>query len=101
MTKSNLLEQQAFDAMLLFLKRFWHLTKNQAAADAWDVGHYGVLDNDGNPVTLDPAAWSDWIECVEQAVVDGYVPEPSDLYRMPQAADPSRALNLPGGSAAE
>jgi len=94
-TKYNLTEKQAFDAMLLFLKRYWQLTKNQAAADMWDMGTYGVLDKNGIPATGDPAAWPDWMDCVEQAVVEGYVLEPGDLYGVPEGVDPSNLANPP------
>ena len=81
MTTNSLTEKQAFDAMLLFLKKYWQLTKNQAAADLWDVAHYGVLDLNGNPATGDPAAWSDWMD------YSGYDDTPPERLQAEMARD--------------
>ena len=55
----KLTEQQAFEAMVLFLEGFYKRTKSD------DVG--GLLGDlilleDGS--TADPAAWDDWMKCV-------------------------------------
>lgn len=55
----KLTEQQAFEAMVLFLESFYERTKSD------DVG--GLLGDlilleDGS--TADPAAWGDWMKCV-------------------------------------
>ncbi len=55
--------KQAFEAMMLFLEEFYNRTQSD------DVG--GLLGDlilleDGS--TADPAAWYDWIECVEKVL---------------------------------
>ncbi|MBD0344400.1 MAG: hypothetical protein ICV63_06110 [Coleofasciculus sp. Co-bin14] len=60
----KLTERKAFEAMVLFLEGFYERTQSD------DVG--GLLSDlmmleDGT--TADPAAWEDWIECVQKALV--------------------------------
>jgi hypothetical protein len=57
----KLTERQAFEAMVLFLESFYERTNSD------DVG--GLLSDllmsqDGT--TADPAAWDDWMECVQK-----------------------------------
>lgn len=59
----KLTEQQAFEAMVLFLENFYEHTKSD------DVG--GLLGDlilleDGS--TADPAAWDDWMKCVSRVL---------------------------------
>ena len=54
-------ERQAFIAMKLFLERFYGHAGNDMETVIADI----TLEADGRP--LDPAAWSDWIRCVEEA----------------------------------
>jgi hypothetical protein len=53
-------EQQAFKAMILFLER--HFNRTQSDDMAALLGELQLLD-DG--LTADPAAWQEWMECVE------------------------------------
>lgn len=55
--------KQAFEVMVLFLEEFYNRTQSD------DVG--GLLGDlilleDGS--TADPAAWYDWVECVEKVL---------------------------------
>lgn len=59
----KLSDRQAFEAMVLFLEGFYERTQSD------EVG--GLLSDlmasaDGE--TADPAAWSDWIECVQKVL---------------------------------
>ena len=59
----ELTTKQAFEAMVLFLEEFYNRTQSD------DVG--GLLGDlilleDGS--TADPAAWYDWVECVEKVL---------------------------------
>lgn len=59
----RLTDKQAFQAMVLFLEGFYERTKSD------DVG--GLLGDliilkDGN--TADPAAWDDWMKCVDKVL---------------------------------
>jgi len=53
-------EREAFKAMRLFLEQFYARAGNDMATLLADIG----IEADGQP--LDPAAWSDWLQCVEQ-----------------------------------
>lgn len=60
----RLTERKVFEAMVLFLEGFYERTQSD------DVG--GLLSDlmmleDGT--TADPAAWEDWIECVQKVLV--------------------------------
>jgi hypothetical protein len=54
-------ERQAFKAMTLFLNEFYSRAGNDMETLLADIG----LEADGQP--LDPAAWNDWLQCVEEA----------------------------------
>lgn len=61
----NLTTESAFGAMRLFLEEYYQRTKSE------DVG--ALLEDlralpDGRPV--DPAAWDDWLKCVERTTRD-------------------------------
>ncbi len=53
-------ERDGFDAMRLFLEQFYSRAGNDMETLLADIG----IEADGEP--LDPAAWSDWLRCVEQ-----------------------------------
>lgn len=53
-------EQQAFRAMTLFLTRFYERAGNDMETLLADIS----VEADGG--TLDPAAWSDWQQCVAE-----------------------------------
>lgn len=53
--------REAFDVMRLFLEKYYEQTHSD------DVGSLlGDLQFSDDNITMDPAAWSDWIECVEK-----------------------------------
>jgi len=54
-------ERQAFVTLRLFLEQYYTRAGNDMETLIADV----TLESDGEP--LDPAAWSDWIACVERA----------------------------------
>lgn len=54
-------EKNAFEAMRLFLEAFYERTKSDDVGAL--LGDLRLLD-DGK--TADPAAWSDWLDCVEK-----------------------------------
>lgn len=59
----QLTRKQAFEAMVIFLEEFYNRTQSD------DVGALLgqlILLEDGS--TADPAAWYDWIECVEKVL---------------------------------
>lgn len=59
----KLTEQQAFKAMVLFLEGFYERT------NADDIGRLLsdlILLEDGS--TADPAAWYDWMNCVQKVL---------------------------------
>ena len=53
-------DRDAFIAMRLFLERFYAEAGNDLETLIADI----TLESDGKP--LDPAAWEDWIRCVEK-----------------------------------
>ena len=53
-------QQQAFKAMILFLEH--HFNRTQSDDIAALLGDLQLLD-DG--LTADPAAWQEWMQCVE------------------------------------
>ena len=56
-------EYQAFEAMKKFLEKYYRRT----ASD--DVGSLlGDLQMLQDGVTADPAAWNDWIKCVQEVL---------------------------------
>jgi hypothetical protein len=63
----SLNEKEAFDAMSLFVNRFYREAGDDLVtliADISTKSDEGRLwHSDGGP--LDPAAWSDWIKCVQ------------------------------------
>jgi hypothetical protein len=59
----KLTEKQAFEAMVLFLEDFYQRTQ------ANEIG--GLLSDllmAENGTTADPAAWQDWMDCVQQVL---------------------------------
>lgn len=61
----ELTTKQAFEAMVLFLEEFYNRTQSD------DVGALLgqlILLKDGS--TADPAAWDDWVECVEKVLIN-------------------------------
>ncbi|MGG6296932.1 hypothetical protein ACQ4M4_21260 [Leptolyngbya sp. AN02str] len=59
----NLTEDQAFEAMVLFLEQFYERTKSDDVAVL--LGQLIILEGGG---TADPAVWHDWIECLHQVL---------------------------------
>ncbi len=57
----HLTEQEGLDAMHLFLRQFMKRAGNDLATM---IGDTTVDAHD----TFDPAAWTDWLECVSQVV---------------------------------
>lgn len=58
--------EQAFEAMFLYLKEYWN---RNSAAELGDV--LGDLQP-GKPMeSSDPAAWQDWLKCVEMVIRSG------------------------------
>lgn len=55
-------ERQAFIALRLFLEQFYARAGNDMETLIADV----TLESDGEP--LDPAAWDDWLVCVQRAI---------------------------------
>jgi hypothetical protein len=59
----RLTEREAFDAMALFLEKFY------ATTDSDDVGallgSMMVLEDGG---TADPAVWGEWVNCVNEVL---------------------------------
>jgi len=53
-------ERDAFNAMRLFLEQFYSRAGNDMETLLADIG----IEADGQP--LDPAAWNDWLHCVER-----------------------------------
>ncbi|MBW4637936.1 MAG: hypothetical protein KME05_06820 [Gloeocapsa sp. UFS-A4-WI-NPMV-4B04] len=59
----QLTRKQAFEAMVLFLEEFYNRTQSD------DVGALlGQLILFEDSSTADPAAWYDWVECVEKVL---------------------------------
>ena len=54
-------EREAFIAMRLFLEHFYGQAGNDMETLITDI----TFEADGQP--LDPAAWDDWMQCVEEA----------------------------------
>jgi hypothetical protein len=57
----KLTEHQAFAAMVMFLEQFYERT------DSDDIG--GLLSDlviNADSQTADPAAWQDWLNCIQQ-----------------------------------
>jgi hypothetical protein len=73
----SLSEQEAFLAMTLFIEQFASTAGDDLATLAADIS----VESDGS--TLDPAAWTDWLECVKAAK------------GQPEAAGTWRSMGLP------
>jgi hypothetical protein len=56
---ASLSEREAFQAMTLFLQEFYARAGNDIETLLADI----TIEADGG--TLDPAAWDDWLRCVE------------------------------------
>lgn len=54
-------DKEAFIAMRLFLEQFYDRAGNDMETLIADI----TLESDGQP--LDPAAWEDWVHCLETA----------------------------------
>ena len=54
-------DREGFAAMKLFLEHFYDQAGNDMETLLADI----TIEADGGP--LDPAAWDDWLRCVEQA----------------------------------
>ena len=65
MTKYHLSESQAFQVMTIFLNQFYARAGNDMETLLADI----TIEADGG--TLDPAAWHDWIQCVERVLATG------------------------------
>jgi len=63
-----LTEKEAFDAMRLFIDRFYAEAGDDLPTLMADISTHSdegrAWHPDGSP--LDPAAWSEWLKCVEQ-----------------------------------
>lgn len=57
----QLTEKEAFQAMFLFLEKYYHLTKAEDVGNL--LGSLMIVEN-GKP--LDIALWYDWLECLEE-----------------------------------
>lgn len=57
----QLTEEEAFQAMFLFLEKYYHLTKADDVGNL--LGSLMIVEN-GKP--LDIALWYDWIKSVEE-----------------------------------
>lgn len=55
-------EKQAFLAMRYFLEQYYQRAGNDMETLIADL----TLEADGEP--LDPAAWDDWIQCVQKSL---------------------------------
>lgn len=54
--------REAFDAMIYFLEEFYERTKSD------DVGSLlGDIQFSNDNITMDPAAWNDWLACIKKA----------------------------------
>lgn len=62
-SRHQLTEQEALAAMTCFLEHFF----TEAGNDMYTLLADLSLDRDGG--TLDPAAWADWMQCIEQVVM--------------------------------
>lgn len=59
-------ERQAFDAMGIFLNEYYERAGDDMVTLLADIS----IEADGQP--LDPAAWSDWMRCVERVTAAGH-----------------------------
>lgn len=59
--ENKLTLKEAFVAMRLFLEEYYQRTSSDDVGSL--LGDLDFLDDGG---TADPAAWEDWIECVEK-----------------------------------
>ena len=69
----TLTEQEAFEAMRLFINRFFAEAGDDLPTLVADISTHSDEGRqwwtDGGP--LDPAAWSDWLKCVEAVKAQG------------------------------
>ena len=61
----NLTDRQAFDAMVLFLNRYYDETKDGGVARLLSDLQTGLFADGG---TADPAAWEDWERSVSKVL---------------------------------
>lgn len=66
---SDLTNEEAFRTMAMFLARFYERAGNDMETLLADI----TIESDG--LTLDPAAWDDWIACVRIVKGLGSIPE--------------------------
>lgn len=59
----KLTSQQAFKAMVLFLENLYERTKSDDVGGL--LGDLILLNDD---ITADPAAWDDWMKCVNKVL---------------------------------
>jgi hypothetical protein len=65
----SLTEQEAFEAMRCFLEQFYKSAGNDMPTLLADISlTFGNEPWTPHGGTLDPAAWYDWLHCVEQVV---------------------------------
>ncbi|HEX3885710.1 MAG TPA: hypothetical protein VHW66_23870 [Stellaceae bacterium] len=64
MKRQRLSPEQAFAAMSIFLDR--HRDRTDGGNLAALLGDIQINERDGRP--FDPAAWSDWLDAVEEAL---------------------------------
>ena len=75
--------EQAFRAMVLFLERYFERTQSDDVGAL--LGDLQLLD-DG--LTADPAAWPEWLECVQVASQN---PRSQSLSRLGYHENPRRS----------
>ena len=63
----NLSEREAFDAMRQFLQAYWERMNQSLVADVLSDTQPAFF---ADTVTADPAAWDDWMKCVELVLAE-------------------------------
>ena len=61
----RLTEKEAFDAMMVFLEKFYESTKSDDVGAL--LGSMIILEDGG---TADPAVWGEWLESVQKVVAN-------------------------------
>ena len=65
-----LTKRQAFDAMFCFLDGFFSRTNSDDVGALLGDLLYDFVNEAGDPETHDPAAWDDWLKCVNEVMAD-------------------------------